>query len=77
MPSISFQAGQLISVRAIPQIAAAANGHDTTPEFWTAFIAGIAGAMAASIGFDAAEKVLRAQLVYQAEARDLINKNTH
>lgn len=77
MLSISFEVGRLISMKAIPQITAAANGHDTDAEFWGAFIAGIAGAMSASIGFDAAEKVLRLQLGYQADARDLINKQTH
>ncbi|MDA8258349.1 MAG: hypothetical protein M0Z99_22425 [Betaproteobacteria bacterium] len=78
MPTLgSFEIGRLISIKAIPQIAAAAGGSDCDPEFWRAFVAGISGAMAASIGFDAAEKVLQDQLGFSAEARQLINRRNH
>lgn len=50
---------------------------ENSDEFRLSFMSGLAGAMAAHIGFAAADEVLASVAEIQAKAKAMINKQTH
>ncbi len=69
--------GREVTKQAIPQVCGIAVMADDKEEFWLMFFAGMAGAMAAQIGFDASARVADAMVKVVADANQQILKTAH
>ncbi len=50
---------------------------ENADEFWLSFMSGMAGAMAAHIGFESADAILASVVEIHAKAKAKINQQTH
>lgn len=70
--------GLSISAQVATQVIDYMKTHpENADEFWLSFMSGLAGAMAAHIGFASADEVLGSVAEIHAKAKAKINKTTH
>lgn len=69
--------GNAVTQKAIPQVCGYAQQCDDQENFWRQFFSGMAGAMAAQLGHDAAIRVLNEAVGITTQHAQIIKKQTH